>query len=135
MKEIQKCYMCAADAITREHTPPEGFFPEGKRDNLIIVPSCKTHNLDNSKDVEYVRNIVVSELSTNSIARKYFPDKPKRSLLRREKSLFDRTFADRSPILIKSEEFPEGKETVFYTIDYRRLDIVFEAILHGRAFS
>ncbi len=69
------CYMCDRPAVTKEHAPPLAFFPDDLRSNLITVPSCKTHNNDNSKDVEYVRNIVVPDIHTNDIARRMFKEK------------------------------------------------------------
>ncbi|MCJ7519132.1 MAG: hypothetical protein MUO42_05610, partial [Anaerolineaceae bacterium] len=47
------CYMCSSPAVSKEHVPPEVFFPESKdlppdypdmRKNLVTVPSCKKHN-------------------------------------------------------------------------------------------
>ena len=51
--------MCDADGVTREHVPPLSFFPEGFRVKLWTVRACGAHNLKNSKDVEYVRNVIV----------------------------------------------------------------------------
>ena len=36
----------------------ECFFSEGEQHEWIEVPSCAEHNEANSKDVEYVRNVV-----------------------------------------------------------------------------
>jgi hypothetical protein len=52
------CYACDQPATTKEHAPPYSFFPKGKRQNLITVPSCSVHNCDNAPDVEYVRNAI-----------------------------------------------------------------------------
>jgi hypothetical protein len=61
-----KCYMCAADATTREHVPPKSFFPRGHRDNLVTVPSCVAHNHDQSLDIEYVRTLIAGFYGTNA---------------------------------------------------------------------
>ena len=71
----ETCYMCDRPRTTREHSPPLGFFPDSRRVNLITVPSCKTHNNDNSFDVEYTRNLIVTDIHTNDIAREMFADK------------------------------------------------------------
>lgn len=86
------CYDCDKPAVTREHAPPLSFFPSHLRNNLITVPSCVTHNNDNSLDVEYVRNIIVHDYNSNEIARDLFDNKVKRSYERSPK-LKNKTFA------------------------------------------
>src|SRR5438270_885625 len=53
---IQECYMCASPGITDEHVPPKSFFQPKDRQGLARVPSCRKHNLNNSEDVEEIRN-------------------------------------------------------------------------------
>jgi hypothetical protein len=74
-QSTETCYMCDKPATTREHSPPIGFFPDSRRVNLITVPSCKTHNNDNSFNVEYTRNIIVTDIHTTDIAREMFAEK------------------------------------------------------------
>lgn len=88
----ETCYMCDKVAINREHAPPLAFFPDDLRGNLITVPSCKTHNNDNSEDVEYVRNIIASDINANELAMKLFSGKILRSYKRNPK-LTQRTFS------------------------------------------
>src|SRR5262249_34229649 len=66
-KTPEKCYMCDDAGITREHVPPYSFFPEGHRENLITVPSCPKHNNHNSKDVEYIRNVIATSIQVNDV--------------------------------------------------------------------
>src|SRR6185503_5255413 len=87
-----KCYMCDKPAVTREHAPPLAFFPSDLRVNLITVPSCKFHNNDNSRDVEYVRNIIVTDINSNEVARELFSKKVLPSFKRSPK-LTSKTFA------------------------------------------
>lgn len=54
--------MCDDVGTTREHVPPDAFFPDGFRKNLWTVRSCPQHNLGNSKDVEYVFALIVNQL-------------------------------------------------------------------------
>ncbi len=117
----QKCYMCDATGNTKEHAPPFAFFPNGLRYNLVTVLSCAQHNHNNSKDVEYVRNIIVSGLDTNAIARKWFQDKALKSLKRSSK-LAQRTFRDITPIKA------HGRETVIVEIEMPRFDSIMKAI-------
>lgn len=55
----KKCYLCAGlDAKTRDHVPPDGFFPDPKPDNLITVPCCAKCNSSYAKDDEAFRLFV-----------------------------------------------------------------------------
>ena len=39
------CYLCGSSQnITRDHIPPEGFFPPDSKQNLITVPCCRKCN-------------------------------------------------------------------------------------------
>lgn len=59
--------MCDKPGVTSEHVPPKSFFPDDRRVNLLTVPSCWTHNNGNSKDVEYVRNVITAGWGVNPI--------------------------------------------------------------------
>lgn len=117
----ETCYMCDRPATTREHAPPLSFFPENKRHNLITVPSCYTHNVGNSVDVEYVRNIVVTDIHTNDIGREMFSAKVRKSYARGHK-LRRSTFRKLRPVLIG------GRETAVVQISERRLNPIIRAI-------
>jgi hypothetical protein len=123
-----KCYMCNAAGTTREHVPPDCFFPKGYRENLITVPSCPGHNTNNSKDVEYVRNIIVTHFSTNDLARGHFQDKALRSLERSPK-LFTQSFGDARPIIL------DGQESGITFLDLPRFKTVMGAIAHAIHFK
>jgi hypothetical protein len=77
--------MCDNESTSVEHAPPRGFFPTGKRINLITVPSCKAHNEDTSKDDEYVRNIITTSIENNQTSIDHFLDKSLRSYQRSPK--------------------------------------------------
>lgn len=124
MKDVSKCYMCDAPGITKEHVPPDCFFPKGHRDGLWTVPSCDLHNSANSKDVEYVRNVITSHVNANQAGMVHFQDKSIRSLERSPK-LFNQTFASAKPVILNREE------TAVYTFDLPRYKNVMEAIAHG----
>ena len=122
--KTSKCYMCNAEGITKEHAPPDCFFPEGYRENLIKVPSCPDHNTKNSMDVEYVRNIIVNPIQTNEVAREHFNNKVLRSYKRSPK-LFNQTFKDAKPILF------DGQKTQLNPIDLKR----FKSVMSSMAFA
>jgi len=124
MKNVSKCYMCEAPGITKEHVPPDCFFPKGYRDELWTVPSCDAHNSANSKDVEYVRNVITSHINANQAGMVHFQDKSIRSFERSHK-LFNQTFASAKPIILN------GEETAVYIFDLPRYKNVMEAIAYG----
>lgn len=66
------CYYCGRPATSAEHVPPRCIFPEGKdafgadmRKNLITVPSCDEHNLEKSKDDEFLMGCVTPVVGNN----------------------------------------------------------------------
>lgn len=127
-KEHTKCYMCVAIATSKEHVPPDCFFPKGYRDNLTTVPSCPTHNNDNSKDVEYVRNIVVTHHATNEVARVHFREKALKSFKRSPK-LFSQTLQNAKEILFNGEITGVG------ILDLTRFKSSMKAIAFGIYFG
>lgn len=118
-----ECYMCDEEATTREHVPPKSFFPEEYRDNLITVPSCYTHNHENSPDIEYAKNVISVSNGTNAVAEQTF-ESVKRSF-DRSPALFNQTFRDIEPVLIDSEEL--GR----FTYDIARIKSVMSAVACG----
>lgn len=88
---VKLCYICGAEGKTREHVPPLSFFPKGFRKDLWTVRACAEHNLGYSKDVEYVRNVVVSHQKCKGAAHELAQSAAFRSFERRA-SLFFQTF-------------------------------------------
>jgi hypothetical protein len=126
MDMVDECYMCDAAATSEEHAPPESFYPKGYRSNLIKVPSCAEHNEANSKDVEYVRNVISTQHGTNGAAALIF-EKTKRSFDHSPK-LTARTFRDLKPVMI------EGVETGAFPVDLTRHKRVMAAIAYALYF-
>jgi hypothetical protein len=122
----ETCYMCDDEATTREHSPPYSFFPKDKRVNLITVPSCPRHNNNNSKDVEYVRNLICSDFHTNKVGLAIF-EKARRSYERSPK-LFTQTFSRIRLIKVN------GQETAVYKINLTRFKPVIRAIASALYF-
>jgi len=119
-----KCYMCDAGGVTREHVPPRSFFPEGYRTTLWTVRACEAHNLDNSPDVEYVRNVIVSHRNATGTAHGLAQNASFRSF-ERSAALFARTFRDVAPIRV------DGEESAVFRLDLPRFRRVMEAIAYG----
>jgi len=116
------CYACDEPATTKEHAPPKSFFPQGKRRNLITVPSCSVHNRDNSPDVEYVRNAIASLAGLNA-AGELLIDTAKRSF-GHSPALFERTFRS---FAVHSREEQVGT----YKFDLGRVDNVMGAVVQA----
>lgn len=113
----RKCYRCDSDGVTKEHAPADSFFPKGHRENLVTVPSCPDHNTANSKDVEYVRNIITCHIDTNEVARFHLQNKVTRSF-QNSPNLFAQTFKDTASILFN------GEEAETYRYDFQRFSKV-----------
>jgi hypothetical protein len=130
MHSQKRCYACQRLASTVEHVPPKCFFPEALRTNLITVPSCARHNNDNSKDVEYVRNLLVFTTELGPESKAVF-SRAIRSMEHRP-ALWSTMFPD-----IQKIQF-QGRETAAFSIDLVRLKRVMAAIvqaLHFRDFA
>lgn len=78
--KIDTCYACDQLAVTREHIPPQVFFPTREemgnsypdfRVGLITVPSCEEHNSKKSLDDEYAFMIIAASFGVNDIALDY----------------------------------------------------------------
>ncbi|MGA9021081.1 MAG: hypothetical protein ACLQHT_05415 [Terracidiphilus sp.] len=121
-KSSDTCYACDQPATTREHAPPRSFFPQGYRTNLITVPSCEVHNNDNSKDVEYTRNVISVSNGVNRVGDEHFLDKGVASL-EHTPALLYATFSDIRPIMV------DGVEVGAYTMDVDRVKNVMNACL------
>ena len=120
-----KCYMCDAAGDTREHVPPKSFFPRARRANIWSVPSCPAHNIDNSSDVEYVRNAICIHYGTNTaaeafeVAQRSFDYSP---------ALFNKTFRELKAIVVDNQEVGQ------FPFDLPRVKRVMNAVVHALAF-
>ena len=118
---MSRCYACDSKATTKEHVPPNSFFPKGHREDLLTVPSCEKHNCDNSDDVEYVRNIITLSIQANDKARELFEKKVLKSLSRNSR-LTKETFVDMFDTVV------EGQLTGGFTINLEKFDLIFNSI-------
>jgi len=77
MRNPATCYMCDAPSTSREHAPPNCFFPAADvfgrdvRRNLITVPSCNAHNSEKSKDDEFLRATILLQAAQSSEAARH----------------------------------------------------------------
>lgn len=119
----EKCYQCDQNGTTREHVPPRSFFLDFKRDNLVTVPACPAHNNYNAKDVEYVRNVIVSADGINDVGLQLH-EKAFRSF-QKSPGLTKSTFRDVKRVIYN------GEETISYQVDLPRMKRVMCSIAHA----
>jgi hypothetical protein len=81
------CYFCGKPATSKEHVPPRCLFSEGKdafgkdhRKNLITVPSCDEHDLEKSKDDEFLMVCLTPTVGNNSAGLTQTRTKLKRAI-------------------------------------------------------
>ena len=118
-----KCYRCYDEGLTREHVPPRCFFAKPYPSGLMTVPSCSAHNNDNSKDVEYVRNIIAVTDGVNDVGFAMYPT-IERSLDRRP------AFAQRIINATRSVIW-QGQEVGVITTEIGRFNSVMQAIAYA----
>ena len=124
---MSKCYMCDVRGVTREHVPPFSFFPDGFRTNLWTVRSCEAHNLSNSKDVEYARNVIICFRNASGAAQQLAESAAFRSF-ERSAALFTQTFQHARLLVL------DGEPTAVFPFDPPRFKRVMEAIAYAIYF-
>jgi hypothetical protein len=110
----ETCYYCGTTSTTTEHVPPRCLFPERKdafgtdhRKNLITVPSCDRHNLEKSKEDEFLMACVTPAVGTNSAGYIQTQTKVRRAIDRRGGRLLDTITRDSKPATMVA---PNGAE-------------------------
>jgi hypothetical protein len=79
------CAYCGAPRTSDDHIPPKALFPL-ERTNLIIVPSCHEHNLDQSGFDEEFRNYIATKIGAEIPTTRALFEKTVRSVTRRKNS-------------------------------------------------
>ena len=123
-----KCYFqgCNKEGETKEHIPPRSFFPDGEKEQLLTVKSCKEHNNAKSKDDLYVLAQICMNASPSNRAREVFVKKITPQLDFNNGALRKR--------LAKGSVYT-GNGAVKYKIDTSRLDDFFTALSCGIIFK
>jgi hypothetical protein len=122
------CYYrgCDNQADTKEHVPPKAFFPKDQRDQLLTVPSCKSHNNSKTNDDTYVLTHICMNASPSNGAREIFSKKILPQL-----GYNDDAF--RKMLLKGSEHYDNG--TGRYHVDVERFDDFFTALSMGIVYK
>lgn len=124
------CYACDQAATSWEHAPPECFFPDEFRSNLLEVPSCEKHNQSKSSDDEYTACFLAMNSEGSEAAQRLFQGKRLRSMLRREGRLGRRIFSRSAPAIND-----EGQETLAIHYEIDRINKVMEHIARALYFD
>jgi hypothetical protein len=119
--DIEECYMCDSPGNTEEHVPPKCFFESKDRQGLARVPSCAKHNLDNSADVEEIRNNITLFDGINAYGTNIAKTKTLGSFLRNPK-MFWRMYRGSAEVNL------DGRDVILNRINMPRFKKVMEAI-------
>jgi hypothetical protein len=136
MKDIEQCYMCEAQATSREHVPPKCIFPQRKdlgvnlRRDLITIPACEVHNLRNSKDDEFLLICLAGVVGNNSIGYRHNQTKVSRALRRSAGRLLDTMFTSRRHVRLGTGE-NKFFDVIIGTPHYGRLERCFDRVGRG----
>ena len=134
-----RCYFCGKPATSSEHVPPKCLFPEQKdiadtdfRRNLITVPSCDVHNMQKSRDDEFLMACLAPIVGNNSIGYAHTQTKLARALSRNP-HLIGETIRDPINLNLNS---PEGQTfpVLLGQPDMPRLCKALEAVARGLYF-
>ncbi len=78
------CFLCGSpNPGTNDHAIPKELFDSLAPSNLITVPACFDHNNSFSKDEEYFRAFLLAQTYNNSVAKKLWKEKVRRSFYMR----------------------------------------------------
>ncbi|MDE1172723.1 MAG: hypothetical protein PW790_03430 [Parvibaculaceae bacterium] len=122
------CYFqgCNEKGVTKEHIPPRSFFPDGEKEQLLTVKSCKKHNNAKSKDDLYVLAQICMNASPSNRAREVFLRKIKPQLEFNNSALRKR---------LAGGAIPLGNGAVRYAVERGRFDDFFTALSCGLIYK
>lgn len=116
---MPQCYMCEAEATSRDHFPPKAFFPRGERGNLRTIDACAAHNNQRSADDQYLLAHICMNAGRGDNAAK-------RVFMRSIVPALDRSPAFRAMLNQGAEWLASGARR--YPVDVARFDNVFDGL-------
>ena len=124
------CYACLiADADTKDHIPPQSFFPTPRPNNLITVPCCEKCNNGNSQEDDYVRFILTSLLDRSPAGEKIWEEKIVRGYMPRNPREIDNILPSLADVSLKRGG--QIIEAVAFKIEHARLSQYFIRMTKG----
>lgn len=134
ISRMPSCYLCGADATTRDHVPARAFFST-LPPNIIAVPACAACNGAASTDEEYMRTATAGlAYAHNAAARTLWEDAVRRSFARRPAGLRRRLAGDVMPVQVINSEGHVIGELPGLQVDGARADRVMRKIFKGIYF-
>ena len=133
--------MCSAEAVSREHVPPQAIFPERKdlgrdyRKRLITVPSCDLHNSAKSRDDEFLMVSIAGIVGNNSIGYRHKQTKVDRAIRRSAGRLLASAFRTRPTLHRLALDGNKFLDVIWGTPDFARLWKCFQHIAYGLHYS
>lgn len=112
--------------MTKEHLPPQSFFPQDQRNQLLTVRSCKAHNNEKSSDDLYVLAQICMNASPSNYSRDVFIEKVAPQLGYNKDALRK---------MLSEKAVPLENGAVRYKVDLQRLDSFFDALSCGIIFK
>ena len=129
--EINECAYCGVSGITsQEHVIPECLFEQPLPNNMITVRACADCNTLKSKDDDYLRDYLVTNLSIykQKIPQRLFAGKMARSMQRNSSSFAKEVNISK---IVDTPFFSNGERLSAVYFDLRRLQDILEKIVKG----
>lgn len=127
----EQCYLCEAEATTRDHIPPRSYF-EKVPVNIITVPACEKCNASLRKDEEYYRAALTMECYERSdVARRMWDGRVVPSLWRKGFDGFRKRLLNQTGLV----RLPTGVLRTLVVGEGQRVATVIRKIIRGLHFQ
>ncbi|TGK83283.1 hypothetical protein EHQ24_06680 [Leptospira noumeaensis] len=123
MTNKAKCYYCGKEATSREHIPPQSFFPSNQKLDLVTIPSCEEHNSKKSNKDEYVRNYITIHRSVKKSGYEKFEEKSRKAFKRNKSLALSVENAEKATL--------DGEETGIFLVKKANFDEFFDHLASG----
>lgn len=137
-EQIGECVYCGTTgALEKEDVIPKCLFPKPRPNDLVKVPSCRKCNLEKSKDDDYLRDLLVSDISTGNhpIAQTLFHDKMLSSFRQNSSDFARRAVSEGELSPYRTREGLYLGQAFSVPVDAGRLDRIFSTIVRGLYFK
>lgn len=135
------CYMCESTATSYEHVPPKCIFPERKdlppgvdyRKGLFKVPSCDVHNLQKSRDDEYLLYILGGCFQINDVGLNQYKSKIRRAI-KRNSSVLARIASTAATCQIPDRNSGARVTSIAHKVDENRFNCIIDRLSRALYF-
>ena len=129
--EVNECAYCGVIGMTKqEHVIPECLFEQPLSNNMITVRACNECNVLKSKDDDYLRDYLITNLSTykQEVPQRLFAGKMARSMQRNSSSFAKEINTSK---ITDTPFFSNGERLSEVYFDLSRLRDILERIVKG----